>query len=101
MSKLPYLFRGKPHPSEHYSLGMSKGKKYIYGGYYCDDQYEYIITKDAQWRATNISILVGYDCNGKPVFTGDVLLDELENEWYARRDMSAKKIARLKLWKTP
>lgn len=97
MSKLPYLFRGKPHPSEHYH---GKGQ-YIYGGYYCDGQYEYIITKDAQWRATNISILAGYDRHGKSVFTGDTLIDEVENEYYVRRDMSAKRIARLKLWKRP
>jgi len=95
MRKLPYLFRGKPHPSEYYH---GKGE-YIYGGYCRDDKYEYIITNDAQWRATNISILVGYDCDGKPAFSDDVLVDDLENEYTVRRDMSPKKIARLKLLK--
>ena len=101
MRKIPYLFRGKPHPSEHYYTGVRDQSKYIYGGYYRDDRYEYIITNDAQWRATNISILVGYDCDGKPAFSDDVLVDDLENEYTVRRDMSPKKIARLKLLKRP
>ena len=96
MSKLPYLFRGQPLGCEY-----APGVKYVYGGYYRDDQYEYIITKDARWRVTNVSILAGYDRHGKPVFTGDTLIDEVENEYYVRRDMSAKRIARLKLWKRP
>lgn len=94
LPKLPIKFRGRVHSSEYNTV-----TKFVYGGYYEQDGKEYIITKDAMWRVTNVSQLVGCDSSGKEVYTGDVLLDRSLNEYVARLGDSRGRLARLHLVK--
>ena len=48
-------------------------------------------------RTDTIAQLVGYDCDGREVYEGDILVDELEQEYIAEIYDRPEKIARLKI----
>lgn len=92
---IPIKFRGKPVGSERPDR---QNRKFVYGGYFRDKQgNEFIITYDEWWRVTNVAQLVGYDCYRREVYTGDVLLDEIDNEHVARLGDNPSSLATMRL----
>lgn len=99
MKKLPIKFRGVPLPCENYWLNSKpKNYPYVFGGYYQDKNgVEYIITPNEMIKCNRIGQLVGYDCTGEEVFSGDVLVDERGRKYVASRLCNVRQIDQLRL----
>lgn len=90
---IPIKFRGEPLGSEHFDTKV----KYVYGGYYCYDGIEYVVTPREYIKVKNVAQLVGYDCYRREVYTGDALLDEIDNEHVARLGDNPNSLSAMRL----